>query len=703
VSAIFSVKRKKKDKFFLILLFFFLVIFIISKSLIKVADAASVSGKLRVPPPFAVQLSVLIDNEICPVRSYCLGDIVKITNKLENVGYTNITGNLSTSIFNTTNQIIHNKKWSNIDLTVGKIEYLNTNYTIQGKEERGTYNIKSNFTYYGNLTELTCSFEVKKDIGILQRFVFPPFPPDKIVDTLQPGRTNIYPSAIQFLIDKACNSTTAILNKTIGIPAEWISLSQDEIYLFPDSPNSTDVNITIPSNIPEGVYDNGTIFAYVFSNGGYQTVQIGLNITVSYNDFLMKVTVPNENKRICQGGHVNAIINLTKIYPPGEVNANLTYQILYNNWTVYSEKTDYNLSIIDNETIIPYSMVVPPSTGDYIFLARLEKNLTLAQNYDTFEVISCPTTTELPPGISGGRKEEPQISQIYKIVLNVSDEILSVITGNKTSFIASVNNTGTDVAKSIRIVVDGVPSEWVSVFPSINNIYPGDIGRYLVVIDVPKNATPGIYNLNVKAKDDTESNTVVITLIIGRNPKEIADLLLTEVDRVKTEAERSLLVKNCIDTTVIKTIYDDAQYAVERGKEEYDKKNYAGAINWFEYAIPVEKKVVSKVDITLEMELETSNSSRIIIPPFVKSKEQFQLAGTYLEGKNYEKICDPLEKVKNYILIGLIFWPAIIIILIILIILFVIYYRIRRRRERARILMEVKQRLDRIPDVEGRA
>jgi hypothetical protein len=293
---------------------------------------------------------------------------------------------------------------------------------------------------------------------------------------------------------------------------------------------------------------------------------------------------------------------------------------------------------------------------------------------------------------------------VYKIILNVSDEILTVITGNKTSFIASVNNTGTEVARSIKILMDGIPSEWITVFPSSNNIYPEEIGRYLVVIDVPANTKTGIYKLNVTAKDGMESNTVVITLVIGRDPKEIADLLLTELEKVKAEAENSLLVKDCIDTTIIKTIYDDAEYAVEKGKEEYDKKNYGEAINWFEYAIPVEKKVVDKVDITLEMELGTSNTSRVLIPPFFKSNEQFQMAGEYLEEKNYEKICNPLEKIKKFILIGLIFWPGMVVTLIILVIIFMIYYRIRRRRERARILLEVKERLKKIPPpVEGQA
>jgi hypothetical protein len=678
--------KRRKSKIFLAFFILFLIFYSIDFS------KATVVGRLKVPPPFGVELSIFINDENCPqLKSFCLGDIVNIANKLENIGNIDLTGNLSTSIFNTTNKEIHNINWSNIFLPVSNFSYWNTSYTIQEKDEAGFYNIKSNFTYEGNSTDSTCTFRVKKGIGTLRRL------PAQIVETLPPGRTKIYTPGIELWLEDACNSTTATLNKTQGIPGDWISLSKNNFYLIPDIINSTDLNITIPPLTPEGIYDNGTIHAYV--NG--QSVDIGLNITVSYFDFVLKVKIPDESKKICQGNILVAEINITKIYPPEDVNVNMTYQILDYDWNVYDEKKENNLSIINNETIIPFTMTAPSSTGKYIFLASLERNWTITQAYDTFEVIPCPVTTTISTGGGGGGgREEIQKLEVNKIILNVSDEILTAITGNKTSFIASVNNTGTEVARSIGILVDGIPTDWISVFPPYNNIYPGDLGRYLVVIDVPVNSKTGIYKLNVTARDGMESNTVVITLVIGKDPKEIADLLLTELESIRADAKRSLLVGDCMDTKIIKTIYDDAEYAVEKGNEEYNNKNYGNAINWFEYAIPIEKKVVDKVDITIEMELGTTNTSKVLIPPFLKAEQQIQLAGTYLQEKNYEKICDPLEKIRKFILIGLIFWPAMVVILIISIILLIMYYRIKRRRERARMLLEIKERLKKIPDVE---
>ncbi len=692
---------RRKYEIFLLFFFLFLFFFLYSNNPFfhGFVGAITIGGKINIAPPFNLKLSILIDNEECPTKNYCPGQIVDITNKLENLGSNNLIGNLSTSILNTTSQEIHNEKWSNIGLLSTEVEYFKTNYTIQEKDEPGIYSIRSNFTSDENFTDSTCIFRVNKGIGTSRRS------PGEIADTIQPNTTKnyTYPDNIQLWLEDACNSTTATLNTTKGIPGEWVSFSQNNLYLNPY--NATDFSITIPPDTPEGVYDNGSIFIYADNPYGEDKVrEIRLNIIVSYTDFRLNVKVPTESKIICQGGSVNAKINITKIYPPEEVKVNMTYQIVDYDWVVYKEKKDDDISIIENETILSSTLAVPSSTGKYRFLAKLERRSAVKQAYDTFEVISCPTTTETPTGGGGGgRKEEILKLEVYKIILNVSDEILTVITGNKTSFIASVNNTGTEVARSIMISVDGIPPGWISVFPSTDNIYPGEIGKYLVVIEVPTNAETGIYKLNVKAMDGTESNTVIITLVIGRNPKEIADLLLTELEKFRSDAKRSLSVKDCIDTTIIKTVYDDAEYAVEKGKEEYNNKNYEKAVSWFEYAIPVEKKVVDKVDITLEMELGTSNTSKVLIPPFFKTEEQFQLAGTYLKEKNYEKICDPLDRIKRFILIGLIFWPAMVVILIILIITTIIYYRIKRRRERAKILQEVKERLKKIPLPEDQA
>ena len=671
-----SIKRKNKIFLEIFLLFIFFYVFI------NFVNAVIV-GRLVVPPPYYARLSILVDGAECPgTNSYCLGQTVYITNKLENLRSFNLTGNLSTSINNTINQEIHRETWM-VNLSVGGVEYRNTNYTIQDKDESGTYKIFSIFNFNGNTTNSTCKFRIKKGIGTLYRY------PSVITDTISPGESKVYPSAIQLWLGEACNGTNVILNKSTGEPGYWVSLSPDIVHLTPDFINSTDLNITVPPLTPEGVYDNGTIFAYADD----QSMNVRLNITVSYFNFHLNVTVLN--KKVCEGNNVDARVNITKILPPEAVRVNITYQIIDINGTIYDEKKDYDILITENETITSSTLRSPSLVGNYIFLVSLERNLTLVKAYDNFEVISCPlpTTKTGGGGGGGGPGEKVLPPKAYNITLNVSDTILTVILGNKTSFIATVKNSGSEVVKSVKISIEDIPKEWINVSPSLKDVYPGEEEKYMVTISVPSTTKAGIYKLKVKATDEVESNTIILTLIIGKDLKEIADLLLKELDRIKVEAERALLIKKCLDISAIKTFYDDAEYAIGRGKEEYKKGDYEKAITWFRFAILAEETFIQRVDMTLEMELRTSNSSKILIPPFIDSKEQFLLAENYLAEKNYEKICDPIEKIRRFVLVGLIFWPIMVAVLIILMIILITYYK-KRRRKSEKILMEAKKRIE---------
>jgi hypothetical protein len=679
----------------LILLFFVFLVYSLQsiEKTSKATDEASEKINLHISI-LDVNVSILMNGSTCEsFNGYCVADVVNVTNKLVNVGNVNATGNLLTIMSKQTNEI-HRESWYDVNVSEGEHKYYDTIHKLQDKDVDYSiigpeiFTVMSNYSFDNKFNDTSCSFKVKKGIGTLQRF------PDQIVETIPPGRTNIYSSAIQLWLQDACDSTIATLNTTKGIPGDWVSFPQDSIYLKPyKNPNDfnyTDVNITIPSLIPKGVYDNGSIFIYA----GGQTREVRLNITVAMVDFILNITV--QEKGVCPGKIIPASINITKILPPGDVNVTMTYQIVDSNHTVYDENRDDNVPISNISVQKLSTLTVPSFTnkGNYMFLVTLDYNSTLTQDYDTFEVSSCPTIPETPGGGGPGIEAPiPSKTEVRAIGLNLSTDTLTVITGNKTSFIASVKNIGSELVKSVKISIEGVPQDWIRIFPTTTDIDISEVEEYLVVINVPNNATSGIYKLKIKATDDIESNTVILTLIIGRDPKEIADLLLKELEGVRAEAKKSLLIGNCMDITVMKTFYQDAESSFEKGMNEYKNRNYEGAVNWFEYAIPIEKKVVNKVDITLELEIETTNTSKFLIPPFYKSNEQFQLAGEYLEEKNYEKICDPLEKIRKFILIGLIFWPGIIILFIILIILIIIFIRRRRGQERVKILEKVRERL----------
>jgi len=669
-------------KFFtlFLLLFIFLIIVnfkfllltitgLVSESIISLSTANATLGKfVYFSYPSQIKLQCVVQ-----------GDPITFNALFENIGNLNITERVEIHVKNSSLDTIASYYDDSHNLT--PLE--DRNFSATWTPTKGTYWVIANASYNSTLENKTAeenhSFEVtaREGIGTLQRI------PGKITKIIQPGRSKIYPSEIQLRLDDACNGTTAILQKTQGSPGDWVSFSQDKVYLNPDGTvNSTDVNITVPFNATEGVYDNGTIFVYADS----QVEEIKLNITVAMIELVLNVTVQEE--KVCQGGSVNANINITKIYPPEDVNVTMTYQITDSNQTTYAEKKD-DISL-GNESVQKLSTLTVPSSakeGYYMFLVTLDYNSTLTQTYDTFEVISCPTATTSPGAGPGAGAEAPKPSKagVRAISLNLSADTLTVITGNRTSFIASVKNIGTESVKSIKITIEGIPSEWIRIFPTTTDLDTGEVEDYLVVINIPINATPGIYKLKVKATDDIESNIVILTLVIGRDPKEVAELLMKELEGIRIESKKSLLIEDCIDVTVIKIFYQDAESAFEKGVKEYENKNYEGAVNWFEYALPIEKKVVDKVDITLELEIETLNASKpislFIIPSFYRPEEKIQLAGIYLQEKNYEKICDPILEIKRLVFIGLVFWLVVMISFIILVIIIVTLSKRKRKEE----------------------
>jgi len=677
-----------KPKILILLVLLFLCLFNSGEA--YESEEAATEIKLKVSP-FEVVLITYINGQVCPeyplIPNYCAGDTLNISNELENVYYLDINGNLSTSVLNTIPQEIQRSDWLDVSVPAEDIAYRNTSYIVRNEDELGIFSVDSAYTYDGNYSIQNCSFWVYKDIGELYASV------DTIVLTIPPGGSATYDPPLKLRLYRACDNTTVQMSVSSGVPGNWTSFNPEEIFLLPTGEeNSTNITVTVPNATDYGVY-YGWIFANAYGNVFSRNVSINLTVIVAPVNFYLKTTIPPDKKEVCQGSDVYAEVNITKLFS-GQVDVNMTYQILYNGEVLTETKETLTLNDTLNSTIrIPILKVPSDAELDYhTFLAILQSNGNRTESSDTFKVISCITPPPTPgPGPSPIPAPSPAPTK--RLFLNLSTNLLSVVTGNRTSFVATVENTGNTAVKDVKISIEGIQSDWIETIPSVVTIPAQGTQGYLVMITVPSNAITGVYQLEVKATDNVESNTEILTLVIGENLKEIVDLLLKEFEDAKLMAERALLVEDCLDITIIKTIHKDAEYAHQRGLEEYNKKDYAKAINWLEYAIPLERKVVSRVDINLEMELRASNSSRIIIPPFYEPDGEFAQAHIYFEGKDYEEICDPIEEIRKFIMIGLIFWPIIVIIIVFVVIIFVIFYRRKRKEERVYIMKRVKERL----------
>jgi hypothetical protein len=603
---------------------------------------------------------------------------------LENFGNVNVSGNFTHRIFNTTGRMIKQDDWLNQNISMHEIVYINTPYDIKREDETGIFTVIGNYSYDDSYASARCNFWVYKGIGNLLVFE------DKLLFLIPPGKSRVYP--LNFTLQYACNNANVKINASSDELGSWTSFSPQEI-VVPSTgmKNITLVNVTVPMDTELGPY-----YGWIYATADGQNVTINLTVIVTVLDFYIKTRIPQDKKDVCQGDQVYADVNITKIAPPGKVDFNMTYQLL-NEGNVIAEMRE-NLTLNDtiNSTIRVPILVVPSNapTGNYTFLSHLENNQVFFESADEFKVNYCEKP-KLPGGGGGegGGGGKPPVLPKTQLTLNLSTNLLSVITGDSTSFVATVENTGNSAVKDIKISIEGIPSEWVEAIPLTITIPERGTQGYLVIINVPVDAKVDVYRLKVQATDGVKSNVEELTLIIGKNLKEIADLMLIEYQNLSKDATQSLTVKDCLDVTVINTIHEDSKLAFEKGLAEYEKKNYAQAINWFEYAISLEQKVLARVDISIEMELVASNSSKIIIPPFYKPEQQFIQAQAYLEEKNYEKVCDPIEQIRKFIVVGLVFWPGIVIIIAILIIISVLFYRHKRRRQRARILEQVRKRL----------
>jgi len=658
-------------------------------SILTIVSAPTVSGRLTVLPSVGVRLYLLVDDQPCIGTisgHYCLGETLEISNKLKNFKNTDYTGNLSTKIINSSNQIVNQTDWIDLDLPSLETIYVNTSYTVRPQDEIGRYNISSNYTYDSNFTFGSCRFWIYKGIGTLKA------QPDELLFFVPPGKSRISVFPLDLWLEYACDSTTAKMNKSSGVPEDWTTLNPEELLLLPGVYNSTVVNVTVPIDTELGEY-----YGWIYANADGQQVPINLTVVVTIIDFYVKTRIPGDIKQngVCQGKDVYAEVNITKLSPVGEVDINMTYQLLHEGNVI--TETEEGLTLNDTlNSIIRVPILNVPSnvlTGNYTFLSHLQHKDVFYESADEFTVKSCITPPEDGDRGDGGGGGPPPTEEEKGLVLNLSTDILSILAGDKKSFVATVENTGEEAVEDVRISIKGIPLSWIEITPSLSTIPAKGTQGYLVSMNVPIDAETGVYELEVKATDDIDSNTEILTLIIGTNIKEIADLMIDEYQRLLDEATRSLLVEDCLDVTVIKTIHEEAKLGFDEGLKEYEKKNYAQAINWFEYAIPLEQKVVARVDISIEMELVSSNSSKIIIPPFYKPEQQFIQAQAYLEEKNYEEICDPIEVIRKYIMVGLIFWPGIVLIVVITVVFLYIFYRFKRGRQKGRILKEVRKRL----------
>ena len=640
-----------------------------------VSDAATIM--LSISDTSEVNLRTYVNQ-----TSYCPNERSKITNIIENVGIFDITGNLSTTVISPFGPAIFSKNWDNVDLAVDELKSFEFFLDFTSDNTTGRYNLQSYFNYENKIASASGYFTFKKGIGTLTAS------PPQIEKTIKKNESDAQ-TIIMWLKD-ACENTNVSLSVSSGNPGDWVNFSSNSVFLTPFILNTSIINITVPESAELGNY-----LGQITLTASGQTINIPLIIHIAPRDIEVNITVTSTEKTVCRGSIASAIVNITKINPPDELLMNVTYQIIDSNSVIVANSTE---SVLVNSTVIKnpgLSVPTSSSLGYYTYLVSVQYEEVTEQDTDVFEVINCETPTGGDGGGGGGGKPPAGggAALNYSMSIDVSTDIISAMPGNKETMLVTVSNIGNVNLKLVKLSVEGIPSTWIKVLPSEVDIPYSRSQEYLVVINIPNNAASGKYDIKIKAISKIESETKIVKLIIGKTLEETANLMLEEMEKTRTTATRAILTEECIDISKITPLFDEAEKSREKGLNDYRSKNYENAIDWFKHSISSYNKVISQIDMKMEIKMDSLKSDSLGILPIIGIKKEINDMETYYQNKNYERFCTPVFEISRLKKLSIILWVLLLILIIVSVIIFLIIYKRKKGQNRKETMEKIRSRL----------
>lgn len=661
----------------------YLLVFLVFLFFVKDCFAAETFMNSSIALKENIFLSLSTDKD-----SYCEPELVNITNLIENRGNLQVSGNLTTKIFDPNNQEIKSQTWE-FSVNGGERKYFITNYSVKASDSPGIYLIASNFSYNNESKYAEKSFRIKKGIGSLI------VSPLEIEKTQKPGDS--FNETIYAWLLYPCYGTFAQINKSSGEPGDWFSLPSS-IYL-PASGQAQSINLTV--NIPSNAFGNYTGYIYITAENQTKTVKVIIHVNAS-GIFSLSLKVPDEKKEVCQNDEVYARVNITKIFPEEEVEVKLTYRILDSNNTVVKGYQE-SLNIISSLIRLP-SFNTSGLLGYYTFSAVLEYKEVRVSSSDIFLVKYCGPPPPPPPSYPPTVPTPVPIPEVIKkLELNVSEKRIVVISGNQTGFIATVKNLGTQ-KELVKILVSGIPSEWVRIVPENITLPPNEIYNFLVLIRAPKEVEDKTFYISVLASNSVKSNEEILMLIVAKDWKTAADFLFAELERIKKIADQ-IPYLNCINLGDALKIYENAEYLRNLALEEYGNGSYQKAASIIDYSISLYEKAVSLAEAFVQFEVEEISSYKLefyaSFPLFSQEiNSNIKTLKEYFEKKDFQNFCLVYNKTKQLIGYSRIFtfliFPLILIILIILVFLIARKRRKEKEKKLEERFMEVKERVEKI-------
>ncbi|MCS7106429.1 MAG: hypothetical protein NZ942_03870, partial [Candidatus Aenigmarchaeota archaeon] len=228
--------------------------------------------------------------------------------------------------------------------------------------------------------------------------------------------------------------------------------------------------------------------------------------------------------------------------------------------------------------------------------------------------------------------------------------------------------------------------------------------NFLVLIRAPKEVEDKVFYLSVMASNSVKSNEETIILIVAKDWKSAADILLEELKRIKRIADQ-ITYLNCLSLGDALKIYENAEFLRKLALEEYGNESYQKAASIIDYSISVYEKALSLVEAFVRYEVEEISSFRLSFYaslPFFSQEinSNVNVLKEYLEKKDFQNFCSIYNRTKELVSYSRVFnfliIPLILIILIVLFFLISRKRRIKKEKKLEEIFEKVKKRVERI-------
>jgi len=627
--------------------------------------------------------------------SFCPGEQAVISNIIKNTGKFDVSGNLTTSVFNPSGYEVLSESWNDVDLAVGETKNFESSLDFLEGNETGLYAIQSSFSYEDHASRIQTSnasriIRFKEGIGILTGS------PSYIEKAIRNGESDT--ETIHLWLRDACDDVTTTVSvrpdDSKWDAGDWISILPTNVFLTPYILNTTLLTISVPRDSEIGDYSS-----LIDITAGNQKISIPVIIHNQEDEedeeegnFSIVLQLPGE---VCLGHGVSAMINISETNITEVVNINMTYQILDPDSVIVDNSTEtipVNTSILRTP-----SLIVPLSSpeGYYTFVVSLQYKSITEQMSGIFRVIDCEEPEPVSVGGGGGggpAAKGPGLN--YSMSIDVSTAIISTIAGNKETLLVTINNTGNVDLKSVRLSVEGIPSTWIKIVPNEVNIPYLKSQEYLIVLNVPKNAATGSYEIKIKAVNNkVESETKIVKLIVGKTLEELANLLLEEMEERRSIASRAILTKECLDLSEIIPIFNEGEKSRENGLNDYRSKNYQKAVDWFEHAINSYNRVIDQVDVKIQTKIDLLENEKLGIFPIIGLKKELDKLENYYLNRNYERICEPILEILRLKKLSLILWLLLLILIAVCVIILLIIRGRIKRRKRKEVMGKIRERL----------